>query len=72
MIELDRKECLALLASVPVAIVGAFVALLVFGLIVLTKPSSLAPNEPNEGQTGSTGLHADRGNSGTDLSGKAK
>jgi hypothetical protein len=45
-------------------------ALLVFGLILLTKPSSLAPDEAGERQTWSAGLQAEQGNPGADLSGK--
>jgi hypothetical protein len=48
------------------------IALLVFGFIVLTRQSSLAPNEASERQTWSTGLQAERANPGADLSVKAQ
>jgi hypothetical protein len=46
--------------------------LLVFGLILLTKPSSLAADEAGERQTWSAGLQAERGNPGTDQLRKAQ
>jgi hypothetical protein len=48
------------------------VALLVFGLIVLTKPSSVAPNEVTDHQTWSARLQGDRINSNPDVSWKAR
>ena len=48
------------------------VALLVFGLIVLTKQSSVAPNDTRDQQTWSAGLQSDRINLNSDVSGKAR
>jgi hypothetical protein len=48
------------------------VALLVFGLIVLTKQSSVAPNDARDRQTWSAGLQDDRINPNPDVSWKAR
>ena len=47
-------------------------ALLVLGLIVLTKAASLLPDEASDRQAWPSGLQAERGNPGADLSRKAQ
>src|SRR5262249_430433 len=44
------------------------IALLVLGLIALTKPSSVAPNEPGDRQTSSVGLQGERIDRNADVS----
>jgi hypothetical protein len=48
------------------------VALFVFGLIVLTKPPSVALNETRDHQTWSADLQGDRIDRNTHVSGKAR
>ena len=48
------------------------VALFVFGLIVLTKPPSVALNETRDHQTWSANLQSDRIDRNTHVSGKAR
>jgi hypothetical protein len=48
------------------------IALLVLGVIALTKPSSVAPNEPGDRQTSSAGLQGERIDGNADMSRKAR
>jgi hypothetical protein len=48
------------------------IALLVLGVIALTKPSSVAPNEPGDRQTSSAGLQGERIDRNADMPRKAR
>jgi hypothetical protein len=48
------------------------IALLVLGVIALTKPSSIAPNEPADRQTSSAGLQGERVDRNADMSRKTR
>ena len=54
------------------AVFYGFVALFVFGLIMLTKPPSVALNETRQYQTWSADLQGDRIDRNTHVSGKAR
>jgi hypothetical protein len=43
-----------------IAVFYGCIAFLVFALLVLTKPSRVAPNEPSDRQTSSVGLDGER------------
>jgi hypothetical protein len=55
-----------------IAVFYGCIAFLVFALMVLAKPSSVAPNEPRDRQTSSVGLKGEGTNHNADVSWKTR
>jgi hypothetical protein len=68
--EEDRRTCAEWGRAL--AVFYGCMALLVFGLIVLTKPSSVAPNEARDRPTWSASSQGERMNRNADLLGSTR